>query len=49
MENTFNSVRDFEPRAALDAYPEGTECYEMLAPEAWRVLARGLADVGDRL
>ena len=33
-----NSVRDFEPRAALDAGPEGTECYEMLAPEAWRVL-----------
>ena len=32
------SVKEFEPRAALDAGPEGTECYEALAPEAWRAL-----------
>jgi release factor glutamine methyltransferase len=33
-----SSVKEFEPRAALDAGPEGTECYEALAPEAWRAL-----------
>ena len=32
------SVKEFEPRAALDAGPDGTECYEALAPEAWRAL-----------
>ncbi len=32
------SVREFEPRAALDAGPNGTEYYEAIAPEAWRSL-----------
>ena len=38
MENPSPSVKEFEPRAALDAGPDGTECYEALAPEAWRAL-----------
>ena len=32
------SVKEFEPRAALDAGPDGTECYEALGPEAYRAL-----------
>ena len=32
------SVKEFEPRAALDAGPDGTECYEALAPDAWQAL-----------
>ncbi len=32
------SVKQHEPRAALDAGPDGTECYEALIPEATRTL-----------
>ena len=33
-----NSVKVYEPRIALEAGPQGTEFYEILIPETWRVL-----------
>ena len=33
-----NSVKVYEPKIALEAGSKGTEFYEILIPEAWRVL-----------